>query len=77
MRMKSGAGTDLTFFDIPYLAPTGRGRATSRTGLRVEETQALAYWQERLAEHGVTGHDQMEQGGPCCRSGFLGSGWCS
>ena len=57
-------GTDLTFFDIPYLAPNRPGtRSISRTGLRVRGREALAYWQERLAEHGVTqGTIQMEAG---------------
>jgi len=57
-------GTDLTFFDIPYLAPNRPGtRSISRTGLRVRGREALAFWQERLAEHGVTqGTIQMEAG---------------
>jgi glyoxalase family protein len=48
-------GTELTFFDIAHLAPNRPGsRSISRTALRVTGREALAYWQERFAEHGVT-----------------------
>lgn len=50
-------GTELTFFDIPYAAPTQPGtKSISRVGLRVRGHEALAYWRERLEEHGVD-HD--------------------
>lgn len=52
-------GTELTFFDIPYAAPTKPGtKSISRVGLRVRGPEALAYWQERLEEAGVD-HDGM------------------
>jgi glyoxalase family protein len=57
-------GTDLTFFDIPHLAPNRPGtRSISRTDLRVTGREALAFWQNRFAEHGVTqGTIHMEAG---------------
>lgn len=52
-------GTELTFFDIPYAAPTHRGTGSiSRIGLRVTGREALDYWRERFAEHGVE-HDPI------------------
>jgi glyoxalase family protein len=47
-------GTDLTFFDWK-LARERRGtHALTRTHLRVKGGEALSYWRERLAEHGIT-----------------------
>lgn len=48
-------GTELTFFDIPHMAPNRPGTSSiSRTGLRVTGREALDYWQERFDEQGVT-----------------------
>ena len=47
------AGTELTFFDIPYAAPTKPGTSSiSRTALRVTGRDALEYWRERLEGKG-------------------------
>jgi glyoxalase family protein len=47
-------GTDLTFFDIPQTAPNEAGvRSISRIDLRVTGRDALTYWSDRFAEHGV------------------------
>jgi glyoxalase family protein len=47
-------GTDVTFFDIPQTAPNQAGvRSISRIDLRVTGRDALAYWSDRFAEHGV------------------------
>jgi glyoxalase family protein len=49
------AGTELTFFDIAHLAPNRPGISSiSRTALRVTGRDALTYWQERFAEHGIS-----------------------
>ena len=46
-------GTDITFFDWPA-APERRGSGSvSRTGLRVRDEAAIAYWQTRLKGAGV------------------------
>lgn len=51
---RGNAGTELTYFDIPNAAPTHRGtNSISNTALRVRDGEALAYWQERFAEHDV------------------------
>lgn len=47
-------GTDLTFFELPFLGQTYRGsNSISRTALRVPNG-ALPYWQERFDTFGVT-----------------------
>ncbi|HSM54831.1 MAG TPA: ring-cleaving dioxygenase [Candidatus Sulfomarinibacteraceae bacterium] len=47
-------GTELTFFDIPYAAPTKPGTGSiSRTALRVTGREALEFWRQRLDESGV------------------------
>ena len=47
-------GTDLTFFDYAGARREARGtRSVTRTGLRVSGEASLAYWAQRLAEHGV------------------------
>jgi glyoxalase family protein len=47
-------GTDVTFFDWPA-APERRGtHSIVRTSLRVRDEASIAYWQERLANEGVT-----------------------
>lgn len=56
-------GTDLTFFDWP-VPPERRGtRSVVRTGLRVHGADALAYWADRLQEHGVTPGEVVEEDG--------------
>jgi glyoxalase family protein len=46
-------GTDMTFFDWPA-APERRGtRSLVQTGLRVGSRASLAWWEARLAQHGV------------------------
>ncbi len=46
-------GSDMTFFDWPA-APERRGTgAVGRTAFRVAGADALAWWQRRLAAHGV------------------------
>jgi glyoxalase family protein len=50
---RASPGTDVTFFDWP-VPPERRGtHSISRTALRVAGAETLAWWQERLAEHGV------------------------
>jgi glyoxalase family protein len=57
-------GTELTFFDIPNLAPTHRGTGSiSNVGLRVPGPEALRYWQKRFAELGVQYGPIAEHGG--------------
>lgn len=61
------AGTDLTFFDWA-MPPERRGtRSITRTQLRVQGMTSLAYWKERLAEHGITAGEVLERDG---RAGF-------
>ncbi|TCI48475.1 MULTISPECIES: ring-cleaving dioxygenase [unclassified Exiguobacterium] len=51
-------GTDLTFFELPFLGQTYRGSSSlSRTALRVP-AGALPYWLERFAAFGVL-HDEV------------------
>lgn len=51
-------GTELTFFDMPYIGNTYRGtNAITRIGLLVPSEASLTYWQERFAQYGVT-HDK-------------------
>ncbi|KDN58394.1 ring-cleaving dioxygenase [Exiguobacterium sp. AB2] len=53
-------GTDLTFFELPFLGQTYRGSSSiSRTALRVP-AGALTYWLERFAHFGVL-HDPIEE----------------
>jgi glyoxalase family protein len=48
------AGTELSFFEIPYVGRTHRGtNAITRIGLLVPTEESLAYWKERFTEHGV------------------------
>ncbi|WP_413287194.1 ring-cleaving dioxygenase [Bacillus mojavensis] len=47
-------GTELTFFEIPRIAPFHAGtNSISSIGLRVPSTDALHYWKERFEEHQV------------------------
>jgi glyoxalase family protein len=56
-------GSDLTFFDWP-VPPERRGtRAIVRTALRVAGADALAYWADRLREHGVRAAEPAERDG--------------
>lgn len=56
-------GTDLTFFDWP-VPPERRGtHSIVRTHLRVHGEGALAWWRERLAEHGVDAGEVDERDG--------------
>ncbi|MCT4781995.1 MULTISPECIES: ring-cleaving dioxygenase [Exiguobacterium] len=53
-------GSDLTFFELPFLGQTYRGSSSiSRTALRVP-AGALTYWLERFAEFDVL-HDPVEE----------------
>jgi glyoxalase family protein len=51
---KGSAGADLTFFEFPGVAP-GRAGDGMVAGIRhrVGSPQALEFWEERLAEHGI------------------------
>jgi glyoxalase family protein len=56
-------GTELTFFDIPYAAPTRPGtRSIGRIGLRVPNRDALEYWRGRFDEHGFEHDDIYTEG---------------
>ncbi|UTL74023.1 ring-cleaving dioxygenase [Bacillus halotolerans] len=47
-------GTELTFFEIPRIAPFHAGtNSISSIGLRVPGSEALHYWKERFEEHQV------------------------
>lgn len=55
---KGNPGTELTFFDIPMLAPTHPGVSSiSSTSLRVRDEESLQYWKKRFEEYGVTHED--------------------
>lgn len=47
-------GTDITFFDWPVGREHRGTHSISRTGFRVNGTDALAYWRDRLRTAGVT-----------------------
>ncbi len=50
-------GTDMTFFDWPHVGSNHRGTdSIAATAFRVNGRQALDYWVERLAQHGVSQH---------------------
>lgn len=60
---KGSPGTDLTFFDWP-VPPERRGtRSITRTHLRVNGTETLEWWAERLDSHGVRRGDIVETDG--------------
>jgi glyoxalase family protein len=47
-------GTDMTFFDWPQIGQERRGTdSITATAFRVNGHEALAYWSQRLREHGV------------------------
>ncbi|MBX6350193.1 MAG: ring-cleaving dioxygenase [Clostridia bacterium] len=57
-------GTELTFFDIPHLAPTREGTgAVAEVGLAVSDDASLAWWAERLRDLGVECGEISEEGG--------------
>jgi glyoxalase family protein len=48
-------GADMTFFEFPYAAPGRPGAGmVHRIAWRVASTDAFAFWEERLADAGVT-----------------------
>lgn len=54
-------GTDITFFDWSYMEPEQRGTdSIALTAFRVSGREALDYWAERLAAHGVE-HEGIEK----------------
>jgi glyoxalase family protein len=54
-------GSDLTFFDWATVPREERGsHSITRTGLRVDDTAALSWWAQRLADSGVT-HGEIEE----------------
>jgi glyoxalase family protein len=54
-------GTDMTFFDWPQAGPDRRGTdSIVTTAFRVNGREALAYWSERLSQHGLA-HSGLEQ----------------
>ncbi|MFB4184974.1 MULTISPECIES: ring-cleaving dioxygenase [Bacillus amyloliquefaciens group] len=53
-------GSELTFFEIPRIAPFHAGtNSISSIGLRVPDAQALQYWKKRFEEHQVAHGDIM------------------
>ncbi|MCF3642605.1 ring-cleaving dioxygenase [Rhizobium sp. TRM95111] len=56
-------GTDLTFFDWPVARERRGTHSISRTGLRVANTETLAWWKARFAETKVKAGDIREIGG--------------
>jgi glyoxalase family protein len=56
-------GSDLTFFDWPVPRETRGTNSISRTALRVAGEGALAWWSDRLREHGVTPAPIVERDG--------------
>ena len=57
---EASPGSDLTFFDWPVERERRGTNSIVRTALRVSGEAALAYWQDRLAEFGVT-HDPIHE----------------
>lgn len=51
---KGNPGTEITFFDIPGLGSTYPGVSSiSSTSLRVRDTAALHYWEERFTKYNI------------------------
>jgi glyoxalase family protein len=51
-------GTDMTFFDWPHVGADRRGTdSIVGTAFRVSGREALDYWVQRLAQHGMVQHD--------------------
>ncbi|TDL73730.1 ring-cleaving dioxygenase [Rhodococcus qingshengii] len=58
---KGSPGTEITFFDIPGLGHTYPGVGSiSSTSLRVKDTAALHYWEERFKRFGIQ-HGKIEK----------------
>ncbi len=56
---RGNPGTEVTFFDIPFAAPTRPGVGSiSRIALRVTGSESLAWWQERFETLGIE-HDPL------------------
>src|SRR3978361_97045 len=51
---EASPGSDLTFFDWPVERERRGTNSIVRTALRVSGEAALAYWEDRLSEFGVT-----------------------
>jgi glyoxalase family protein len=56
-------GTDLTFFDWSVPREVRGSRSIAATGLRVRDAEDLAWWMDRLTEHGVTVAPGIEEVG--------------
>ncbi len=56
-------GNDLTFFDWPVSRERRGGRTVTRTGLRVRDEAALAYWQTRLSSLAIAHADIVTRDG--------------
>ena len=56
-------GTDLTFFDWSVPRERRGTRSITRTFLRVTGEASLAYWAERLTEHGIAHGEIASRGG--------------
>ena len=56
-------GTDLTFFDWSVPRERRGTRSITRTFLRVKGEASLAYWAERLTEHGIAHGEIASRGG--------------
>lgn len=57
-------GTELTFFDIPMIAPNKPGVGSiSRIALRVTGSAALEYWRNRFVEYKVDHDEITDEGG--------------
>ncbi len=56
-------GTDLTFFDWSVPRERRGTRSITRTFLRVNGEASLAYWAERLTEHGIAHGEIASRGG--------------
>lgn len=53
-------GTELTFFEMPYLGHTYRGtNAITKIGLLIEHEQSLDYWKDRFKQLGVPHGDVL------------------
>src|SRR5690625_5119400 len=51
-------GTELTFFEMPYVGQTYRGtNAITKIGLVIRSQRSLKYWQNRFKQFGVSHSD--------------------
>jgi glyoxalase family protein len=56
---KGSPGTEITFFDIPNLGTTYPGISSiSSTSLRVKDTNALHYWENRFSQYQIS-HERI------------------